>query len=168
MQSAESISAAISLGTSTKRANSKRANHGRSHLFQDAVPSVSSWLWLLLSADDRHDRCLQCQGLQHAEDAFVDDSCACCGRMSMTSLRSHLSFLKGLVPSAATRPGSLWLEQSLSGSSRLALGDLRVTVSLSAGHFPTDLLSSRSERPSRFPGDFVVHATGRPAFHLVR
>ncbi len=31
-------------GHSTKRANSKRANHGRSRLFQDAVSSVSFWL----------------------------------------------------------------------------------------------------------------------------
>ncbi len=30
-----------------------------------------------LSADDGHDRCLQCLGFQHAEDAFVDDSCVC-------------------------------------------------------------------------------------------
>ncbi len=55
------------------------------------------------SADDGHDHCLQCLGFQHAEDAFMDDSCACCGRMSMTSLWSRLSFLKGLAPSAATR-----------------------------------------------------------------
>ncbi len=78
-----------------------------------------------LSADDGRDRCLQCLGFQNAEDAFVDDSCACCGRMSMISLRSRLSSLKGLAPSAATRTG-------LSGSSRGppagALGDLRVTV----------------------------------------
>ncbi len=44
VQSSESFSAVIPLGTSTKRANSKRANHGRSRLFQDAVPSVSFWL----------------------------------------------------------------------------------------------------------------------------
>ncbi len=44
VRSAESLSAAIPLGTSTKRANSKRANHGRSRLFQDAVSSVSFWL----------------------------------------------------------------------------------------------------------------------------
>ncbi len=78
-----------------------------------------------MPSDDGHDRCLQCLGLQHAEDAFVDDSRACCGRMSMTSLRSCLSFLKGLAPSATTYAG-------LSGSSRGppagALGDLRVTV----------------------------------------
>ncbi len=44
VQSAESLSSAIPLGTSTKRANSKRANHGRSGLFQDAVLFVSFWL----------------------------------------------------------------------------------------------------------------------------
>ncbi len=44
VRSAESLLSAIPLGTSTKRANSKRANHGRSRLFQDAVSSVSFWL----------------------------------------------------------------------------------------------------------------------------
>ncbi len=57
-----------------------------------------------LSADDGHDRCLHCLGLQHAEDAFVDDSCACCGHMRMTLLQTRLSFLKGLAPSAVTHP----------------------------------------------------------------
>ncbi len=47
-----------------------------------------------LSADDGHERFLQCPGLQHAEDTLVDDWCTCCWRMSMTSLQSHLSFLK--------------------------------------------------------------------------
>ncbi len=87
-----------------------------------------------LSADNGHDRCLQCLGFQNAEDAFVDDSCACCGRMSMISLRSRLSFMKGLAPSAATRAGSR-------GLSAGALGDLRVIVrALSAGYVATDLL----------------------------
>ncbi len=78
-----------------------------------------------LSADDGHDRCLQCLGRRHAEAAFVDDSCVCCGRMSMISLRSHLSFMKGLAPSAATRAD---LSGSSRGSPADALGDLRVTV----------------------------------------
>ncbi len=77
-----------------------------------------------LSADDGHDRCLQCLGFQHTEDAFVDDSCACCGRMSMISLQSRLSFMKGLAPSAATRAGL----SASRGSPAGALGDLRVTV----------------------------------------
>ncbi len=97
VRSAESLSSAIPLGTSTKRANSKRANH-----FQT----------------------LEANGFQHAEDAFVDDSCACCGRMSMISLRSRLSFMKGLAPSAATRAGL----SASRGSPADSLGDLRVTV----------------------------------------
>ncbi len=156
VQSAESLSAAIPLGTSTKRANYKRANHG---LFTDKIffkmpfRPCPSGCGHFLSADDGHDRCLQCLGFQHAEDVFVDDSCACCGRMSMTSLRSRHSFLKELAPSAATRAG-------LSGSSRGppagALGDLRVTARAAPlGTSPRTSYSSRSERPVRFPGDFA-------------
>ncbi len=86
--------------------------------------------------------------------AFVDDLCACCGRMSMTLLRSRLSFLKGLAPSAATRAG-------LSGSSRGppagALGDLRVTVRASPpGTSPRTSYSSHSERPVRFHWHFSI------------
>ncbi len=52
VRSAESLSSAIPLGTSTKRANSKRANHGRSRPFQDAVSSVSFWLRSFLRMTD--------------------------------------------------------------------------------------------------------------------
>ncbi len=79
VRSVESLSSVIPLGTSTKRANSKRANHGRSHLFKMPFRPCPSDCGRFLSADDGHDRCLQCLGFQHAEDAFVDDSCACCG-----------------------------------------------------------------------------------------
>ncbi len=101
-----------------------------------------------LSTDDGHDRCLQYLGLQHAEDTFMDDSCACCGRMSTTSQHSCLSFLKRLAPSAVIR-------SSLSGSSRGppagALGDLRVTVRASPpGTSPQTSYSSRSERSIHF------------------
>ncbi len=111
-----------------------------------------------LSVDDGHDRCLQCLGIQHAEAAFVDDSCACCGRMNMTSLRSRLSFLKGLAPSAATHPG-------LSGSSRGppagALGDPRASVRASPpGTSPRTSYSSHSEGPVRLLGDFAGSSHG--------
>ncbi len=114
-----------------------------------------------LSADDGHERCLQCLGLQHTEDAFVDDSCACCVRMSMTSIRSSLSFLKGLAPSAATRTG-------ISGSSRGppagTLGDLRVTVRASPpGTSPRTSYSSHSKRPVRFLDDFNGSSHGVPS-----
>ncbi len=82
----------------------------------------------------------------------------------MTSLRSRLSFLKGLAPSTATRAG-------FSGSSREppagTLGDLRVTVRASPpGTSPRTSYSSRSERPVRFPGDFPG-AMGLPPLGVV-
>ncbi len=114
-----------------------------------------------LSADDGHDRCLQCLGRRHAEAAFVDDSCVCCGRMSMISLRSRLSFMKGLAPSAATRAD---LSGSSRGSPADALGDLRVTVRASPpGTSPRTSYSSRSEHPVRFPGDFAGLSHGAPS-----
>ncbi len=113
-----------------------------------------------LSADDGHYHCLQCLGFPHAEDAFVDDSCACCGRMSMISLRSRLSFMKGLAPSAATRAGL----SASRGSPADALGDLRVTVRASPpGTSPRSSYSSRSEHPVRFPGNFAGPSHGAPS-----
>ncbi len=119
-----------------------------------------------LSADDGHDRCLQCLGFQHAEDALVDDSCACCGWcMSMISLRSRLSFMKGLAPSAATRAG---LAGSSRGSPADALGDLRVTVRASPpGTSPRTSYSSRSEHPVWFPGDFAGPSHGSHGYLAV-
>ncbi len=114
-----------------------------------------------LSADDGHDRCLQCLGRRHAEAAFVDDSCVCCGRMSMISLRSRLSFMKELAPSAATRAD---LSGSSRGSPADALGDLRVTVRASPpGTPPRTSYSSRSKHPVRFPGDFAGLSHGAPS-----
>ncbi len=93
--------------------------------------------------------------------AFVDDSCVCCGRMSMISLRSRLSFMKGLAPSAATRAD---LSGSSRGSPADALGDLRVTVRASPpGMPPRTSYSSRSEHPVRFPGDFAGLSHGAPS-----
>ncbi len=114
-----------------------------------------------LSADDGHDRCLQCLGLRHAEAAFVDDSCVCCGRRSMISLRSRLSFMKGLAPSAASHAD---LSGSSRGSPADALGDLRVTVRASPPvTSPRTSYSSRSEHPVRFPGDFAGPSHGAPS-----
>ncbi len=85
----------------------------------------------------------------------------CCGRMSMISLRSRLSFMKGLAPSAATRAD---LSGSSRGSPADALGDLRVTVRASPpGTPPRTSYSSRSEHPVRFPGDFAGLSHGAPS-----
>ncbi len=85
--------------------------------------------------------------------------------MSMISLRSRLSFMKGLAPSAATRAG---LSGSSRGSPADALGDLRVTVRASPpGTSPRTSYSSRSERPVRFPGDFAGPSHGAPSISFV-
>ncbi len=106
-----------------------------------------------LSADDGHDRCLQCLGFQHAEDAFVDDSCACCGRMSMILLQSRLSFMKGLAPSAATRAGL----SASRGSPAGALGNLRVTVRASPPGTPPWTSHCSQPRPAPVPFFPEVH-----------
>ncbi len=81
--------------------------------------------------------------------------------MSMISLRSRLSFMKGLAPSAATRAD---LSGSSRGSPADALGDLRVTVRASPpGTSPWTSYSSRSEHPVRFPGDFAEPSHGAPS-----
>ncbi len=158
VRSAESLSSAIPVGTSTKRANSKRANHGRSRLFQDAVSSVSFWLRSFSVCGCRTRSLSSVSGLP--EDAFVDDSCVCCGRMSMISMRSRLSFMKGLAPSAATRAD---LSGSSRGSPADALGDLRVTVRASPPGTPPWTSYSRSEHPVRFTGDFAGLSHGAPS-----
>ncbi len=81
--------------------------------------------------------------------------------MSMISLRSRLSFMKGLAPSAATRAD---LSGSSRGSPADALGDLRVTVRASPpGTPPRTSYSSCSEHPVRFPGDFAGLSHGAPS-----
>ncbi len=67
VRSAESLSSAIPLGTSTKRANSKRANNRRSRLFQDAVSSVSSGCGRFLTRANR--RCWNLLFLRRRENS---------------------------------------------------------------------------------------------------
>ncbi len=103
-----------------------------------------------LSADDGHDHCLQCLGFQHAEDAIVDDSCTCCGHMSMTSLRIS-PFLSERIGTLCRHPCLvLWLEQRNTGwRSGRSEGDSK---SLSAGHAPTDLLLLMQRTSRLVPG----------------
>ncbi len=52
-----------------------------------------------LAPGDGHDRCLSCLGIEHAEAAFVDESCPHCGGMTVAGLRTRLRFLqRGGVP----------------------------------------------------------------------
>ncbi len=84
--------------------------------------------------------------------------------MSMISLRSRLSFMKGLAPSAATRAD---LSGSSRGSPADALGDLRVTVRASPRARPHGPLTPHAANiPSGSRVISLVCPMGRPAFHL--
>ncbi len=147
VRSAESLSSTIPLDTSTKRANSKRANHGRLRLFQDAVSSVSFWLrsfpvcgwqtWLLSSVCGLPTRWRCVRGwlmclLWAYEPDFVVIS----------------PFLSERIGTLCCHPcWSLWLEQRIAGwHSGRSEGDSK---SLSTRYVPTDLLllTQRTSHP---------------------
>ncbi len=119
--------------------------------------------WFFLSSVNGHDRCLQCLGIQHTEAAFVDGSCFYCERMTMKTLRSHLSFLKrkGADPSATTFPGFSATSRGMPAS---ALGDLSVTVRASP-HGPLTPLAALVLCGSRVI--LLGRLSAVPAFHPV-
>ncbi len=82
-----------------KRANfSKRATWW-SRLFKEILSPAHFWVWTVSGASGRHDCCLTCLGIQHAEEAFVDGSCSSCGDMTISELRYRLRYVKhGGVP----------------------------------------------------------------------
>ncbi len=78
-----------------------------------------------LAPGDGHDRCLSCLGIEHAEAAFVDESCPHCGGMTVAGLRTRLRFLqRGGVPVPLPRsrvPPGGHQGGATSGSSRAGL-----------------------------------------------
>ncbi len=161
VRSAESLSSAIPLGTSTERANSKRANHGRSRLFQDAVSSVSFWL-----------RSFSVCGWRTRSLSSVSGPptrWSCVRGWLMRLLWAYEHDFAAISPFLYERIGTLcrhpcWSLCSSRGSPADALGDLRVTVRASPpGTPPRTSYSSRSEHPVRFPGDFAGLSHGAPS-----
>ncbi len=167
VRSAESLSSAIPLGTSTKRANSKRANHGQSRLFQDAVSSVSFWLRSFSVCGWRT------RSLSSVSGPPTRWSCVRGWLMRLLWAYEHdfaaiSPFLYERIGTLCRHPcWSLWLEQRIAGwRSGRSEGYCK---SLSAGHAPTDLLllTQRTSRP--VPGWFRWSVPrGGPAFHSVR
>ncbi len=78
-----------------------------------------------LAPGDGHDRCLSCLGIEHAEAAFVDESCPHCRGMTVAGLRTRLRFLqRGGVPVPLPRsrvPPGGHQGGATSGSSRAGL-----------------------------------------------
>ncbi len=147
VRSVESLSSAIPLGTSTKRANSKRANHGRSSLFQGVVPSVSFWLQLFPVREWRTRSLSSVSGLP--------TRWRCVRGWLMRLLWAYEHFLSERIGTfCGHQCWFLWLEQRTTGwSSGRSEGNSK---SLSAGYVPTDLLLLMQRIcPIRFPGDFA-------------
>ncbi len=140
VRSAESLSSAIPLGTSTKRANSKRANHAllvavvSCLRMTDTIVVFSVWASNMLKIRS---------WMTHAPVV---------GIWAWYRCDLVLSFMRGLAPSAATRAGL----SASRGSPAGALGDLRITVRASLpGTPPRTSYSTRSEHLFWFPGDFA-------------
>ncbi len=129
VRTAVSLSAAIPLSTSTKRADFLKEQKSRSvHVFLKTLfRPCPLGCGRFLSSVNSHDRCLQCLGIQRAEAAFVDGLCVRSERVTTAALRSRLSLLTGMggAPSVTTRAGFSATSREPSAS---ALGDLRVTV----------------------------------------
>ncbi len=165
VRSAESLSSAIPLGTSTERANSKRANHGRSRLFQDAVSSVSFWLRSFSVCGWRT------RSLSSVSGPPTRWSCVRGWLMRLLWAYEHdfaaiSPFLYERIGTLCRHPcWSLWLEQRIAGwrSGRSEV----YCKSVSAGHAPTDLLllTQRTSRP--VPGWFRW-SVPRGAQHFIR
>ncbi len=157
VRSAESLSSAIPLGTSTKRANSKRANHGWSRLFQDAVSSVSFWLRSFPVCGWRTQSLSSVSGLP---------TCWRCVRgWLMCLLWAYEHDFSAISPFLYERIGTLFCEQRIAG--RRSGRSEGYCKSLSAGHAPTDLLllTQRTSRP--VPGWFRC-SVPRGAQHFIR
>ncbi len=108
-----------------KRSLSENPRVMRAWPVYDGLQSPHPWGVVLAWQGSQTPPCSRGSRHSVASGPYAGKSYACCGHINMTLLRSRLSFLKGLAPSATTRAG-------FSGSSREppagALGALRVTV----------------------------------------
>ncbi len=71
-----------------------------------------------LSADDGHDRCLQCLGFQHAEDAFVDDSEVIVDDPELTAMLARAAVSIGLEVNRPPSPEASRLDDWFLGAGR--------------------------------------------------
>ncbi len=172
VRSAESLSSAIPLGTSTKRTNSKRANHRRSRLFQDAVSSVSFWLrsfpvcgwWTRsLSSVSGHPTCWRCfRGwLMRLLWVYERDYAAI------------TPFLSERIGTLCRHPCWSLCEQRIAGwhsgrSEGYSKTVLTVRQPLRRARPHGPLTPHAANIPSGSRGISLVRPTGHPAFHSVR
>ncbi len=114
-----------------------------------------------LAPGDGHDRCLSCLGIEHAEAAFVDESCPHCGGMTVAGLRTRLRFLqRGGVPVPLPRsrvPPGGYRGEATSGSSRAGL---TVTVRNSPPKTARAPLVTSTSLPMELPREWAGPSHG--------
>ncbi|KAL0173041.1 hypothetical protein M9458_033352, partial [Cirrhinus mrigala] len=81
--------------------------HGRIVCFTMPFRPCPTGCGFYLSPNDRHDRCVQCLGREHAEAAFAEAGCQNCDDMPLGTLRSRAAFFskKPRRHSTASRSG---------------------------------------------------------------
>ncbi|KAL0168630.1 hypothetical protein M9458_036852, partial [Cirrhinus mrigala] len=81
--------------------------HGRIVCFTMPFRPCPTGCGFYLSPNDRHDRCVQCLGREHAEAAFAEGGCQNCDDMPLGTLRSRAAFFskKPRRHSTASRSG---------------------------------------------------------------
>ncbi|KAL0189929.1 hypothetical protein M9458_017028, partial [Cirrhinus mrigala] len=109
-----------------------------------------------MASFDGHYLCLTCLGTEHAEAGLAEASCVHCERMTIATLRSRLSYMRGR-PVISAGPSSTH-SQSASAALVREQEDIRVTVlDAPPGKAPRKSLSSK-----RGPVELPKHDT-RPS-----
>ncbi len=108
-----------------------------------------------LASSDGHDRCPSCLGYQHAEAAFVDESCSHCGNMTIAMLRSiYLLTKRRGIPLALPRSSSSGIRRATSAHGQ---GDLRITLRASPSSMsPRASHSSSALHHLAFPDELSI------------
>ncbi len=96
---------------------------------------VRFWMWSLSGAQEGHDCCLTCLGIQHAEEAFVDGSCSSSGDMTISESHNRLRDVKhasAVIWHSSRQPG----RRCVQWRKKKSRGDLRITVRASPSGVP--------------------------------
>ncbi len=60
------------------------------------------WVWSFPGAQNGHDCCLTCLGVQHAEEAFVDGSCSSSKKKKKKKRKGDMTILELRIDSAVS------------------------------------------------------------------
>ncbi|XP_057206003.1 uncharacterized protein LOC130564123 isoform X1 [Triplophysa rosa] len=111
---------------------------------------------VLIEEGDRHDVCLKCLGVQHAEAAFVDSSCPHCRQMVMEMLRSRVAvFSREPATTSHASRAVTRMAKAIPSTKASGEGDMGVSASVN----PSAKCSRTTRTPSRSPHHFLADGT---------